>query len=188
MYDETILAADRDVQKVINVLKHEGIWDKTILILTSEHGEEFMEHGNVEHGRALYDELLRVPLIIHVPHESPRRVSWLVQGIDLMPTVLGYLNLPCASRMQGLDLSDPSIEKQGISREYIFAESFCDLVALRSEKWKYITDFYEVEELYDLKKDPFEKENVITEYQDVVSDLKKEMDNYFQENRRIFEQ
>jgi hypothetical protein len=73
-------------------------------VVTADHGEEFLEHGDLGHARSLFDEILRVPLLIRVPGVAPRRIDEPVELIDLAPTLLARLGLPKDPRMRGSDL------------------------------------------------------------------------------------
>ena len=71
-----------------------GIYDRTTIVITADHGEEFWEHGDFEHGHTLYDELVRVPLIIKFPAKVRRarqKVTAQVRLVDIMPTILALL-------------------------------------------------------------------------------------------------
>jgi arylsulfatase A-like enzyme len=91
LYDGEIRSTDEDlIEPLVAKLKDLKIYDETMIVLTSDHGEEFFEHGSWEHGHALYDESLKVPLIIKFPGSNfrGRRVEPFVRLIDIMPTVM----------------------------------------------------------------------------------------------------
>lgn len=73
------------------VLKRHDLWDRTLLIVTSDHGEEFGEHGGAIHSRTCYGEVTRVPLIVRIPGESPQRIQARVALLDIAPTLLELL-------------------------------------------------------------------------------------------------
>ena len=114
-YDATVAQADREVGRLLDQLDAMGLTDQTIVIVTSDHGEEFLEHGDLSHAHSLYDEILRVPLLIHVPGMAPRVVAEPVELIDIAPTVLGRLGLTVDPRMRGSDLLDPGHEPRAIT-------------------------------------------------------------------------
>ncbi len=103
-YDAGIRRTDDDLAPLFELLEERGDLDRAILIVTSDHGEEFDEHGRMGHGRALYSESLRVPLLIRIPGVAPRRVATPVSLVDLAPTVLDLLDLP-ADGMEGQSLA-----------------------------------------------------------------------------------
>ena len=101
-YDSEIAYTDAAVGRLLRYLdKHRP---GAIVILTADHGEEFDEHGGRYHGTTLYDEQIRVPLIIAVPGVPPHVVRGPVELVDLAPTVLGLLDIPVPVRMRGTDL------------------------------------------------------------------------------------
>jgi len=181
LYDSEIYEADQDVKKLIDLLKREKLMDKTILIITSDHGEEFMEHGRVDHGATLYDEVTHVPLIIWIPNVKGKEVSSLVQGIDIMPTILDLIGIDSPKQVQGVSLL-PLIEG-GVKplNKYIYTELFGYLASIRSTNWKYITNFKKIEELYNLDKDPIEKNNLIKTEPEIAEHMKNKLEDYFNE-------
>lgn len=87
-YDEEIAYVDHELDRFFRALDDRGILDDSLTILTSDHGEEFHEHGWFEHGHSVYDELLRVPLLVWGPEVQPGRVDEPVSLVDLAPTIL----------------------------------------------------------------------------------------------------
>ena len=105
LYDAEIASNDASFGALIADLKHRGLWDETIVIFVSDHGEEFHDHGGWEHGKTLYAEMIHVPLLIRIPGMGEgRRVSSLAQHIDLVPTLLSALGLPLPGHLEGRDL------------------------------------------------------------------------------------
>ena len=89
IYSQEITEMDKDFGAFIRWMKAEGIYDNTMIIVTSDHGEEFFEHGGWWHGTTLYEEQIRVPLIVKLPGQkwSGKRVPWQVRVIDVGPTI-----------------------------------------------------------------------------------------------------
>jgi hypothetical protein len=104
-YDDAIAYADDVVGRMLATLEAEGLADDTIVVVTSDHGEELFDRGSIQHGDTLYEEITRVPLIVHVPGTAPGRIETPVMVADVTPTILGALGLPPDPRMQGVDLS-----------------------------------------------------------------------------------
>jgi arylsulfatase A-like enzyme len=94
LYDAAVLQADTNLGTVIDLLQERGIWDKVIFIVLADHGEAFGEHGTWFHEHTVYEELVRVPLLIRFPggEHGGRRVAERVSLLDVVPTVLDYLN------------------------------------------------------------------------------------------------
>jgi arylsulfatase len=94
-YDAEIALVDYSVKLLVDKLKEYGLIDNTLLIITSDHGEEFLEHGFVEHSWTLYKESLNVPLIFHAPRAlKPRTIQSLVSTVDVLPTLLEMMQIP----------------------------------------------------------------------------------------------
>ncbi|MFQ5823234.1 MAG: sulfatase [bacterium] len=103
-YDASIREADEHLGRFIQFLETSGVLDNTVVVVTSDHGEEFREHGQIGHERTLYREVLMVPLIILAPGLTPMRVDTPVGLVDLTPTILDLLGLPVPSTMEGESL------------------------------------------------------------------------------------
>jgi len=111
LYDGALRGVDASIARVLDQLEHLGIADRTIVVVTSDHGEEHFERGHLQHGKTVYEELTRVPLVIHVPGRAPARIATPVQLADVAPTLLAALGLPHDPRMQGHDLLRPLTER-----------------------------------------------------------------------------
>jgi len=129
--------------------------DDWIVIITSDHGDEFFEHGGVSHSRKLYDELIHVPLIIYGLNGLNKQNDKLVSHVDIIPTLIDILNLQQKDIFTGENFMEND-------RKYIYAEH--ELIrAVRTERYKLIIDESSNKmELYDLKNDPKEKINLIS--------------------------
>ena len=110
-YDATVLQADEGVGRLVDTLERLDLVDDTIVIVTSDHGKELGEHGAVGHGHALYEEMVRVPLLVHVPPAlaagtpfAPGRSAVPVSLVDLVPTVLEALDVAPWPGLQGRSL------------------------------------------------------------------------------------
>ena len=95
LYDSEIAFTDHHIGRVLDAIRALGFWDESLVVLSADHGEEFMEHDKFAHGRTLYEEQIRVPLIIKWPNAKQGAVSRrLVQSIDVLPSLLDYLEVP----------------------------------------------------------------------------------------------
>ncbi len=105
-YEEEIQYTDAWLARLWDGVRELGLDDRTILVVTSDHGEEFGEHGALDHGAQLYDETLLVPLVIRAPGLVPagERIGEPVALVDLAPTLLDLLGLPALSEAQGESL------------------------------------------------------------------------------------
>ena len=118
-YKGEVEAMDRALGPFIEWLKESGRYDRTTIVLTSDHGEEFYEHGGWWHGTALYGESTHVPLIIKLPEQelASKRVPWSVRTIDVVPTLASLYDVESSPRWQGENLLSPA------AREAIGADS-----------------------------------------------------------------
>ncbi len=105
LYDGEISYWDAEFGKLLDALRQRGVYDDLTIVVTSDHGEEFDDHGGFWHGTTLYDEQVHVPLFVKLP-QSRRGgtvVRHWVQSIDLMPTVLSLVDAPVPEGVQGGD-------------------------------------------------------------------------------------
>ena len=168
LYTGEIAYVDQCVGEVIKRLKELDLYDSTLIVVMGDHGEGLGEHGEAEHGYYVYQYTAHVPLIIRVPGErGGKRISDVVSLADVMPTVLSYLGIPIPQRVQGKDLSGLSSQPSDSGQmRYVYTESMsptrygCNpLLGLVGDRWKYIES--KRPELYDLKEDPGERDNLI---------------------------
>jgi arylsulfatase A-like enzyme len=155
-YDGGIRHADDTLRRFFGELEADGMLDRTVAAVTADHGEEFADHGGLLHRNFLYEELLRVPLILAGPGVPAGRVEEKLAGlVDLSPTLLALAGTAPKVLMEGRDLLDPAFRG-----EVLFAQYGNLRYALRTRQWKYIrTTVPEGEELFDLVADPGEKNN-----------------------------
>jgi arylsulfatase A-like enzyme len=113
LYDGGIRYTDDHIGGFLKYLRDAGLFDDSLIIITSDHGEEFMEHGSFSHGQLYYRPNLHVPLIMHIPGYSGEeiRIAELVQSIDLLPTIVDIAGLPAHQKAQGTSLL-PRVKKQ----------------------------------------------------------------------------
>ena len=126
LYDGSILCADHWIGELIADLKERGLYEKTLILLTADHGEEFQDHGGWGHGQSLFDELLHVPLIVSGPGTEPARGErrpHVVRHIDLMPTILEQCALPPPDAAPGRSLRPViMLEEPADSARLVYAE------------------------------------------------------------------
>jgi arylsulfatase A-like enzyme len=164
-YDGSILEMDEMLGRFFETLKKKGALDQTLVVVTSDHGEEFNEHGEIGHGSTLYRESLLVPLIVSGPGIEPARVVSPVGLVDVTPTILDYLGLPVQGSLEGESLRGAAKDDANSAASNTARVSELDRgVALRSamtSDWHLITGENETDrELFDLQDDPLESRNV----------------------------
>jgi len=172
-YDASIHMGDRYVGRLLDALREHGLMDESVVLVTSDHGEEFFEHGNWEHGTTLYGEQMRIPLIVKFPgQQRGRRRVGLAQQIDLLPTVLEVAGLAATGGHAGASLVG---DGDGAPRA---AFSYLDLDGIRLEsvvdgRYKLIVgrSSTPTAELYDLVADPGETDDLFAERPTVAAYL-----------------
>ncbi|MHC5210226.1 MAG: sulfatase [Planctomycetota bacterium] len=164
-YDAEIAYFDTAFGELLELLDRHGVLDDALLLLTSDHGEEFVDHGYWAHGPQLYEETVRVPLLVAGFGRSalpPARVTVPVETRDILPTLVGHLGLPDpAYALAGRSLLDPtpgpvfSQTLHGLEEGVI---GFTEKRSMATDRWKLIhTPASARVELYDLVADPLEQ-------------------------------
>jgi len=103
-YDDEILSNDKAIGELLQALKDENMYEDSIIVITSDHGEEFMDHRNLQHGKTLYDEQLKVPLMIRLPSKIDRFEKKQVSQVDIVPSLLQVLGIRAANRFDGVSV------------------------------------------------------------------------------------
>lgn len=170
LYDSKIKELDIYLQGIFDQIMQSNLKNNTIIIITSDHGEEFGEHGQFLHGATLYEDAIRVPLILYIPGQRGKSLSKLAQSVDIMPTILNIVGIKQASLMAGLDLFDYSSDK------IIIAENLLNNMAIiRNNIWKLFVknedDINVPYALYHMYSDLYEKDNRILKDYNMVRDL-----------------
>jgi len=173
LYDGGILHVDDWFGRFLAFLEEEGVYDRAILVFLSDHGDEFEEHDSVFHER-IYATVTRIPLMIRFPGGRHRGVvEEAVESIDLMPTLLDVLGLEPPDGIQGQSLL-PRIRGEGGLREMAISESiyFGRRVALATSDLRLVYTAQSGDaELYEYRRDPFERHDVAAEHPEVVERL-----------------
>jgi arylsulfatase A-like enzyme len=202
LYDDRIRDVDRVVDRLLVQLQARGLEESTLVALTSDHGEEFLEHGGWGHGAKLYDELLRVPLIVKGPGLEPGTiVDQQISLIDLPPTLLDLLGIEGRGKaFEGNSFLPRLVEdrRDGVV-PYAFSEALhlggrrppfweevgagqrlYRICSCRTGDWKYIWDEEgDQEELYNLSLDPRERRNVATDELEMARQLASVLADHF---------
>lgn len=166
-YDGDIAYGDQELGRLLDGLKARGLYDRALFVFLADHGEEFQDHGEWLHGKSVFDELVRIPLLVKFPGraQAGRRVAQQVQEVDVLPTVLQALGLPLPhGAFAGRPLQEV-LEGAAAERPAISEISHRGFVAhgMRTSADKYVRRLSPQEdELYfDLRADPGEKTNRI---------------------------
>lgn len=166
-YDEHMLYADYNTGLLIDKLKSLELWDNTLFIVISDHGEAFMEHGDFLHNTTLYDEMIHIPMIFKFPKEIRTHnnvVGGIVESIDIFPTLADLCGIQLTNSVDGKSLTPLVFTDQESIKDYTFSRSahgMTPILSVRDRQYKYIYNMMrDNRELYDLKKDPGEKTNI----------------------------
>lgn len=200
-YDGGIAYLDYRIGELIDFLHDKGLFDNTLLIITSDHGENFGEHGLASHQFCLYDSLLHVPLIMVYHNIIPkgRRISTLVSTVDIFPTILDILNIVgYKNDIQGRSLfpfKDQKIHDHicaecgesvtNIPTDWVQFQQLRPKLrthdkgskCLRTESYKYILSSDQKEELYNIQEDPLEETNIACKYPEKLEYFRKQLEN-----------
>jgi arylsulfatase A-like enzyme len=194
-YDNGIAYADDRMAALEQGLRERGLWENTLLVILSDHGEEFMEHGDWGHRPKIFRELTHVPLIVHFPEDDHAGtvVESPVELLDVAPTILEWLELPPPSDWRGQSLM-PFVQGRAnpTPNRPIYSEVANERFAIRGVRrgdwllvWHGAADRTE---LYDLANDPGEQHDVAAEHQDVVAEMFGDLKSWMEELLRSSEQ
>ena len=164
LYDGEIRYVDDELGHVLDHLRARGLDRGTLVVVTSDHGEEFLEHGSWEHQKTLYEEVVRIPLLFHGPGVTPRREPSPTSLLDVAPTILAWAGVPTPEPMQGRSLLGAAAGRE-VYGETDHTVDGTHKVFLRAgaRRWKTILSLdregasLRGEEWYDLSADPGER-------------------------------
>ncbi len=177
-YDGAVAYGDREFGRLLSGLRQRGLYDGALIVFLSDHGEEFLDHGGWVHGHTLYDELVRVPLVVKYPGQrnAGRRVARQVQLVDVLPTVLKSQGLAPAAGIVGRPL-DESFDAAGPERVAYFETKYREHVAYgaRANGAKFVRHVYpeSAERVFDLRRDPGETRGLPAGSSEAAAPLKQ---------------
>ncbi len=214
LYDDSILYFDIHFNRLIDALRANQMLDKTIIILLSDHGEEFWDHGGFGHGHTLYNELLHVPLLIRYPSIlQAKKVPYPVQLIDLYPTILSLARIEFNREIRRKDLL-PAILNDREPKRIIYFEGLLrggEKRGVYKEGWKliqntaekYNSTFFELlgkltkfiypelekeYELYDMREDFNEAHDLFSRRTDIFTETKRFLQVFMRDNLLLQEE
>jgi arylsulfatase A-like enzyme/HEAT repeat protein len=181
-YDSELAYVDAAVGRLVAAASE--LAGPTLFILTADHGEEFKEHGGYYHGSSLYDEQVRVPLVIGVPGLKPRTVKASAQLVDVVPTILTLLGERVPESVHGRSLVS-ALVGPGEQEPVAFSEIHTKKM-VRHRDWKLIHDYRRGTcELYDLETDPREHTNLIARRPVEADRLRLLLNRWFDQVRAV---
>ncbi len=185
--DNAIRQVDEQIGRLYNFLKDKNLWENTIFIIMSDHGDNFGEHNIYFCRGGLYDSSVHVPLIFHLPKIKPAIIKEITQSIDIVPTILDFSGFR-KEKLDGKSLLGIAKGKKGFRRYVVISDGFCEKrIAIRTQSQKIIVSdnskcyicgaIHGAEkEFYDLEKDSDEKNNIYTEHNKLEVKYKKVID------------
>jgi len=185
-YNAEIRSMDDGLGVLVETLRERDLFDKTMIVFTSDHGEEFGEHGIVGwHSHTLYDELLRVPLIVKLPgsESAGARVESQVRSIDIAPTILSSLGLGIPDEFEGVDLvpvaKNPDVYELETASRMDRAPGR-DISSYRTHDWKLVR-----KSLFNISEDPGEQWDLSLSRRDVAAELEQKLDDAVASRERL---
>ncbi len=189
-YQGAVTYVDDEIGRLLDTLDTRGVLDRTAVVLTADHGESLGEHDMYFVHTGLYEPTVHVPLITYFPGSGRQgvEVPEVVESVDIMPTILEYLDVPVPRHIRGRSLW-PLIFRE-VEPEHIALSEHAgrNLVSLRSDRFKYVRHLRTLhiqpsypfvdgrEELYDLRQDPIERFDLVTARPDVVRIFRAELE------------
>jgi arylsulfatase A-like enzyme len=190
LYDGGIAYTDKYIGDFYELLRRMNLYENSLIILTSDHGEEFNEHGRFLHGNNLYyDQTVHIPLIIKLPGQDGGHIAVdeMVESLDIMPFILDLLKIEKKPLMHVQSFL-PLINRAGLGKGPVFAFGADKArVSIRDKQWKLAADHMQREEgyrLFDMTEDPLEYHDVKLQHPDVVEKLQRALLSKFSASRR----
>lgn len=182
LYDGEIAFTDSEIGRLLGVLQEMKAMEKTLVVVTADHGQGFLQHLELTHGLFVYDSTLHVPFIMSCgTHWGGVHVSREVSGVDVMPTILSLLGVEVPKDCDGVDLTrPPSSSPRAIYSETLEGldeYAVAPLMTVREGSMKYI--FGPAPELYDLSRDPDEEQNIIADHSEKASAFKDRLSSFY---------
>ena len=179
-YDGAISFTDREIGRLLEGLKQASLLDNAVVVVTADHGESFGDNGRWFHPLILYNSVLRVPLIIRYPPAVPQglAIDPIVRSIDIMPTILELAGIPFSKQIEGSSLL-PLILGRGEGDDRVALTQVPDdsTIALATREWKLIRNNVTGElELYNLRTDPGERNNLASANPRQASELEQKLE------------
>lgn len=159
---------DHEIGRIINYLKEKNLYEDTIIIFSTDHGDMIGSHRIFNKGFQMYEETHRIPLVIRIPGESNngKKIESFVSHVDLFKTICDLAEINVNDENDGFSLRNLIKGDNSNSRDSIFAEfhgyepCLTSIRMVRTKKWKYVYNPFSIDELYDMESDPHEIHNL----------------------------
>ncbi len=192
LYDGEIATVDNSLGSFFDYLKEKGVYDSSMIIAASDHGEEFWDHDSFEHGHTMHWELLDVPLIIRFPGglHAGKVITEGVSLTDLFPSILGFLDWSVPIRMDGVSFI-PGPSTLTVRPHILFSEN----VHFGPQQQAFIVNNYKMTinehgriEVYNLEKDPLETENIFGLEKEFPKEIHEQIDFMAGQMKKLIEE
>ena len=162
---------DRELGKFLAALRERGLYDKSLILVFADHGEEFLDHGQLFHGKTLYEEVMRIPAVMKLPGNqlAGTRLQEEVGLVDLAPTMLSVLGVNGLANADGRSLWDSAkgtMHESGNPQHAILRLDTFDIAALVDGRDKLLVDRQLGPKLFDLRADPHERRDLLPSSRD----------------------
>lgn len=192
IYRDKVKLYDSHVGEVLNEIKNNNFYDDTLIVATSDHGDMDTHHRLIFKGPFMFDQMMRVPLIMKLPKNmkaNSKSVDTPAVNVDLVPTILDILDVP-VPESDGISFKPVLFDGENIDRDFIIGQYYSKqdwvnpirMICKDGFKYNYYINYGE--ELFDMKNDPDELTNLVKEesYQTLRKEMKSKLDNWIEEN------
>ncbi len=179
VYADSLAYIDHQLSRLLGHLEESGLLEETVIVVTSDTGQAFYEHGFVAHGSRMFNEVMRVPLFFHEPGGAPVIDERPAQHIDVPPTLLGILGLPPHPAFQGRDLRNAEGEWRWRSRYLVAQTPLAHEYAIVRNGFKLLYDAERDSSLlFNVDEDPGERVDLAATYGGLVEELRSRLDTW----------
>jgi arylsulfatase A-like enzyme len=179
-YRANLRSVDAGIGALLEKLRQAKLYDDSLIVLLADHGDAFFRHRQFGHNTTLYDDMVRIPLMMKLPARegiAPARIAALVETVDVAATLLDYAGAPLPPELEGESLL-PLIRgrtRELAHPEVVMSTQMRDVHALRAGDWKYILHASQGEELYDLRADPREQHDLAAAQPDRTRAMREQL-------------
>ncbi|MCP3960078.1 MAG: sulfatase [bacterium] len=192
-YDAGIRFLDGEIEKLVAEIEQRGLLGGTVVVVTSDHGDEFMEHGGLGHNQTLEKEMVAIPMFIHAASAAGRgpgrRIPALVRNLDLAPTMLEIAGIEVPAEFQGRSLVPLISDRRQAARgaQHSFAW-YGDWRSVTTREWHFVWNMQTKEHrLYDNRTDPRGLDDAAASHPDVVEGFRALIERYGEEHARSYQ-
>ncbi|HWN70195.1 MAG TPA: sulfatase-like hydrolase/transferase, partial [Haliangium sp.] len=183
LYDGEVEHMDDCYGRLLDGLAARGLRERTLVVITADHGEGMFEHGLMGHAFGHYAELANVPLVLIGDHlvDNGLAIDTVTTHLDIAPTILDLMGVKPSERIQGQSLV-PLLLRKGPWTPRVVSLEYGRSYGLRAKRWKYIVDYQQKESVFDLELDPTEQKDLMAEHPMALRYL-RDLAGFFLEHR-----